>query len=345
MHTTDSYSVNDYETAASNIINSTDCKDVDVILAKIPRTSQYFSNTPYYRLKAMFTSKGFASQMITDATFNNLNWSYLNLGIALFSKAGGTPWVLASEMKKVDMVLGISVSNVITYKNRAGGYPRYVGCSNVFDSYGKWMFFDGTAEPFEEDKRTRNKQLKQLVNQAIAKFNALKNKPPKNIVIHYFKRFGQREIQSIKDALHESIGDDFNLACISINSTHPYRMYDKSTKDGSFPRGSYVYLNDKECLLSTTGETPIAGRRLGTPKLLQIRMDENTNSFMNMDEIVYQIFALTKLNWATSMSMNREPVTLAFSNAIAYLTAAMSESEWKGVTSVCPTLNGRPWFL
>jgi argonaute-like protein implicated in RNA metabolism and viral defense len=124
-------------------------------------------------------------------------------------------------------------------------------------------------------------------------------------------------------------------------------MYDRSTKDGSFPRGSFVYLRENECLLSTTGETPIAGLRMGTPRLLHIRLKHITEHFLEIDDIVNQIFSLTKLNWATSMPMIREPVTLVFSKAIAYLAAAMSEQEWKGITKpeISPALNSRPWFI
>jgi len=343
---TESTNIEEYEKAAMNIIKGFDYKDIDVILVSIPRTSRYFTETPYYRLKAIFTSHGYPTQMITEFTFRNLKWSYLNLASAIFSKAGGVPWVLASEMKNTDMILGISISNLITYKRRTGGRPRFVGCVNVFDNYGKWMFFEGTARLYEQDKSTRSEQLKELIKSCVQKFEAMKKKLPTNIVMHYFKKFSKREIEATEQILNETVGDH-NLACVSINSSHPFRMYDKSTSDGSFPRGAYTYFRENECLLSTTGETPIAKLRMGTPKLLHIRLQHKTSDFLNMDDIVKQIFSLTKLNWATSMPMIREPVTLVFSNAIAYLSAAISEQEWKGITKseVSPTLNSRPWFI
>jgi argonaute-like protein implicated in RNA metabolism and viral defense len=344
--TTNSTTVEEYERVATRLIKSTDHKDLDVILIYIPRTSKYFTSTPYYRLKSMFTSHGFPTQMITEYTFRNLKWSYLNLASAIFSKAGGVPWVLASEIKNTDMILGISISNIITYKRRAGGHPRFMGCANVFDNYGKWMFFEGTARLFEEDKGSRYDQLKELIEGCIQKFHAIKKRLPKNIVIHYFKRFGKKEIEAVEQILGKTIGDH-NLACVSINSSHPFRMYDKSTKDGSFPRGSFVYLRKNECLLSTTGETTVGGLRMGTPRLLQIRRGYINDGFLTTDDIVYQVFSLTKLNWATSMPMIREPVTLVFSREIAYLAAAMSEQQWKGITKpeISPTLNSKPWFI
>jgi len=347
--TTTSVNVDEYEKAASRLLKSTDYKGMDVVLIFIPKTPKYFTNTPYYRLKAMFTSHGYPTQMITQTTIDNLNWAYLNLASAIFSKAGGVPWVLESEMKNTDMILGLSISNVVTYKNRAGGASRFAGCVNVFDNYGKWMFFEGTTKLYEEDEPTRLEQLKELISNSVEKFRAIQNKLPKNIVIHSYKRFSRKEILSTKEILKDIIGD-YNLTCVSINSSHPFRLYDRKTADGSFPRGAYVYLKNNEALLSTTGETPIAGRRMGTPKPLHIRILERPELFSGkngVDAIVNQVFALTKLNWATAMPMIREPITLVFSRAIAYLAAAISEQEWKGITAseVSPILNNKPWFI
>jgi argonaute-like protein implicated in RNA metabolism and viral defense len=344
-----STSVDDYEKAALQFLKSTDYKDIDVILVYIPKTSRYFTNTPYYRLKSLFTSHGFLTQMITQTAIDNLKWSYLNLATAIYAKAGRIPWVLSSEMKNTDMILGLSISNVVTYRNKAGGFPKFVGCANVFDNHGKWMFLEGTANLYERDKPTRLEQFKELVSNALEKYRAVKKTFPKNITIHYYKKYSKEEIRSAKAILSDVAGD-CNLTCVSIDTSHPFRLYDRKTGDGSFPRGAYVYLGSNEALLSTTGETPIAGRRMGTPKLLDIKILQRANQFLGKDgtdEIVNQVFALTKLDWATATPMIREPVTLQFSRAIAYLTAAMSEQEWKGITSseVSPILNNRPWFI
>jgi len=346
---TSSVDVEDYGKAALQFLKSTDYKEIDVVLIYIPKTPRYFTNTPYYRLKAMFTSHGYVTQMITQTAIDNLDWSYLNLASAIFAKAGRIPWVLESEMKNTDMILGLSVSNVVTYKNKAGGFPKFAGCVNVFDNHGKWMFLEGTAKLYEHDKPTRLEQLKALISNAVEKFRAVKKTLPKSIIIHYYKKFGKEEILSTKAILKDVVGD-CNLTCVSIDSSHPFRLYDRKTGDGSFPRGAYVYLRHNEALLSTTGETPIAGRRMGTPKLLDIKIVQRAEPFSGkngIDEIVSQVFALTKLNWATATPMVREPVTLEFSRAIAYLAAAMSELEWKGITSseISPALNNRPWFI
>jgi argonaute-like protein implicated in RNA metabolism and viral defense len=270
----------------------------------------------------------------------------MNLAVAIFSKTGGIPWVLADGIEDIDMMVGISMSNRVTAKSRAGTRPRYVGCVNVFDRYGRWMFFEGTARLYNEDKSSRRLQLKELFQNCCTKFEAEKHKMPRNIVVHYYKKFSDFEIKALEEILDDVL-KEHSLACVSINSHHPYRVYDKTVSDWSFPRGAYVEFGENRYLLSTTGETPFAGRRMGTPRLLNVNIKHKTDDFVSDEELLEGVFGLTKLNWATSMPMVREPITLTFSESIAYLTAVLSEEEWKGITDakVNPNLSWRPWFI
>ncbi|MGB9614051.1 MAG: Piwi domain-containing protein [Fervidobacterium sp.] len=288
--TVDSLKTNEYEKAGTKFVKLNDPKNIDVVLAYVPKTSRYFSNTPYYRLKAILASEGFSSQMITEWTFENLKWSYLNLASAIFSKAGGIPWVLESEMKNTDMILGISISNFVSYKHRAGTRPRYVGYVNVFDNHGGWMFMEGTATLYEKGQKAA--QLKELITKAITKFQAKKNFLPRNIVLHYYKKFGKQEIETTINIMKELVGE-CSIAFVSIDDTHPIKLYDLKVDDGSFPRGYYAYLNPKnEILLSTTGFTTLAARRIGTPKLLHVRVKQYPNEFIGIDDIALQVFPL-----------------------------------------------------
>lgn len=339
----DSTTVSGYESSSLSFTRRSDPRMVDVVLVYIPKTGRYFTHTPYYRTKAILASEGFASQMITESTFTNLKWSYLNLASAIFSKAGGIPWVLESEMKNVDILLGVSISNVLSEKHRAGTRQRYIGYVNVFDSYGKWMFFEGTAKSYEVGKDS----LKELLSRAFERFEAEKKFRPKNVMIHYYKRWGKEEIESTERVLGDLL-DDFQVGFISIDDSHPFRLYDIGEQDGSFPRGHYVYLAENQILMSTTGHTPIAARRMGTPKLLHVMSrDQRPSKFIEMDDVALQVLSLTKLDWATVMPLVREPITLQFSREVAYLTAAISEQEWQSITrpEVNVMLSRRPWFI
>jgi argonaute-like protein implicated in RNA metabolism and viral defense len=344
LTTTTDDDVKEYEEVARTFIKGTDYRKIDAVLVYTHKTSRYLANTPYYRLKALFTSNGYPTQIITQSTFDNIRYSYVNLGSALFAKAGYIPWVLQSEMKNVDIIIGISVSNVISSKNRAGTSLRFVGYANVFDTYGKWMFFEGTGKTYSKEEKLV--QLRNLLEESIMKFKATNKVVPRNIAIHHWKRFSDEEITTTEETLGEVVGDH-NTAFITIDDSHPFRMYDTTCEDGSFPRGHYAFLGDKGILLSTTGATEISGRRMGTPKLLHISSVQKPNDFLEPDDIALQIFSLTKLNWASATPLIREPVSLLFSRKIAHQTATMSDPIWNDIvnSNISATLNNRTWFI
>jgi hypothetical protein len=206
------------------------------------------------------------------------------------------------------------------------------------------MFFEGTAKLYEKEQKAE--RLHELLSSAITKFEAEKGQAPRSIVIHCYKKFAREEIDGVKRFLDERV-KDYNVAFVSIDDSHPFRMYDLKVDDGSFPRGYYVYWNENEVLLSTTGYTDIAGRRMGTPKLLHIRSEQHPVKFLDADDLALQVLGLTKLDWATATPLVRQPITLQFSQELAYLTAAISAQEWQGMTSpeVNEILNRRPWFI
>ena len=143
----------------------------DVILCFIPLTSDFYTNTPYYRLKAILSVYGFPSQMLTQKTLNNPTYSYLNICSAMFAKAGYIPWVLGGEMPNTDIIIGISVSDRICDEHRIM-QNRYVGYINVFDEYGKWLFFEGTAEAY--NKSDIPNKMVELVKRAVERYKVEK---------------------------------------------------------------------------------------------------------------------------------------------------------------------------
>jgi hypothetical protein len=339
------FSIGDYEAAVNRLLKRSDPRKLGVVVVYVPHTDRFLGNTPYYRTKASLAFNGYPSQMVTENTLANLDWAYLNLASGIFSKAGGVPWVLESQMENADMILGLAPSEPVSSKRRVGFHNRYVGFANVFDKFGRWMFFEGTARAYEKG-RTAD-QLRELLGGAIDKYRASKGQLPRTVVIHYWKRFSRAEREVATRLLTEQVSG-VKVAFVSISDSHPFRLYATSTPDGSFPRGSYAWLNRNEILLSTTGHTEVAGRRAGTPVMLRLVSPfQHPRVFLQMPTLAEQVLGLTKLNWATVMPINREPVTLSYSRNLAYMTATVSEEEWSGIaeSNVNPILNTRPWFI
>jgi hypothetical protein len=318
--------------------------DVDVVLVHLTKRTQDFElDTPYYNAKAILLRYGLPSQMVTPPALADPQWIHANLASAIFAKAGGWPWVLATDIPDFDMILGLELSAAISKTKRAGSRPRYIGYANVFDEQGRWMFFESTSQLYDFGKH--QEQLADLVGIAVDRYEKVRGRRPYSIAIHYYKRFGEEEMELVTEVLRDKIGDH-RTAFITVDKSHPMRLYDIQIRDGSFPRGHYAQLSDTEFLLSTTGHTELARKRLGTPEVLKVAVKQSPEPFVSIDSIASQVLALTRLNYKTLTPIVGEPVTLLFASLVASFTAVFSEYQWKEAKAKPSSkLDTVPWFL
>ncbi|HEV2912858.1 MAG TPA: Piwi domain-containing protein [Pyrinomonadaceae bacterium] len=310
----------------------------------IEETPDFELDTPYFNVKPILLNYGLASQVVTQPSFRNEKWIHADLASAIFAKARGYPWVLSETLTGFNMIMGIGLSQAISKTRRAGARPRYLGYTNVFDEQGRWMFFESTPQLYDSDNP--KEQLASVVSNALERYKQERGYFPRSVSIHYYQRFSEQKIQVVNEVLQQKIGDGYRVAYVTIDESHSTRLYDIQTPDGSFPRAHYAQLSDTEVLLSTTGYTDLAKKRLGTPHILKISAKQYPEPFVSIDEIANQILALTRLNYKTLTPVVREPVTLLFSNLVAKFMANFSETQWKGAQTVPSSkINTVPWFL
>ena len=319
-------------------------KKLDVVLVHLPqRFNEFDYNSPYYYVKPRLLEFNIPSQMITPSALLNPEWKHANIASALFAKAGGHPWVLAEDFSHFDLIIGVALSQAISKTKRAGGHPRFIGFANVFDQFGRWMFFESTQETRDVD--APEEQLAELILHAVERYERDKKAAPQSVAVHYYKRFSHREMDATVAALSQNYSNT-RVAFITVDKSHPMRLYDLNMEDGSYPRGHYAELSDSELLLSTTGFTDLARKRMGTPQVLKVSVKYHPAPFVELEEIAKQILALTKLNYKTLSPTVGEPVTLLFANLVAKFTAVFSETQWKNAAVVGNGAANRvPWFL
>lgn len=335
---------NEYAMAIKQSLKFNNKLNIGIIY--VPQIMKYYKNSPYFTLKTYFASQGIPTQMITDKTFlptkYPLNYTLLNICTAIIAKCGGVPWVLKAKLENTDVIIGMSLSARLTNIGDNIQKNRYIGFANVFNEYGKWLYFFGKAHLYD-----KNQQVEQISNiiREIKQYYSSKNNyvSPKNIIIHNSKRFKKTNQEATYTLLKDSFGVDTKVAFITIDESHNYRCFDSNSQDGSFPRRHYVYLNDKEILLSTTGISELKGVfRLGTPKMLHIISDQYPVKFLNLNDVAFQILAMTKLNWASVTPAQREPVSIKYANKLAYIAANTELPQWEGLSD---RLFDKPWFI
>lgn len=340
--TIQSESTDAYVTGAQRLATRDEkSNQIDVVVTYLnDRTPPTSLDSPYFAVKPVLLERGLPSQMLTRFAFQKPEWKHVTIGSALFAKAGGIPWVLAEDIEEFDMIVGVSIGERIATTKRSGAKLRFVSYANVFDRLGRWMFFESMAAQY--DYKNHEEQFAQLIEQSLDRYKHAQNRYPAAIAIHYYKRFSREERRLIIEKVEAKV-PGARIAFITIDSSHPMRLYDLRISDGSFPRCHFVHLSDWEVLISATGFTELSQKRMGTPVFLKAAFNQYPKPFVEGKHIAKQILALTRLNYKAMTPLVGQPVTLEYAALAARFTAAFSEAQWKGVLN--PRIRAVPWFL
>jgi len=294
-------------------------------------------DAPYYQVKRFLFERGIPCQMVDTPILHNPDWKDLNLALNITAKCGIVPWVLPDALPDADFFIGLSYT-----KSRKQGAERLMGYANIFNEYGRWLFYSGNMETFSYEQRIQ--YFQNLVEQTLERLN-LHETP--HIYFHYSAKFSREDRAAILKAARR-VRPQGTYSFVWINSHHNVRLYDnRAETDGSLSRGSYVVASSNQIYLSTTGYNPYR-KTLGTPQPLEINIwtifpDNMPKSAPDLRALAVQILSLTKLNWASTDSLCAEPITTKYAGDIAYLTDAFLRQGQP--FKLHKALEKTPWFL
>lgn len=292
---------------------------------------------PYYRVKHFLLEAGFPSQMVSEETLADPTFKDFNLALDIFAKAGFVPWVLSEGLPDADLFLGLSYSSI---GGDNGGRDRLIGYVNVFDRYGRWLYYKGNTKPI--DFEGRNRAFASLLAEVAREYQK-KAKLQRLHVQHGFKlsRFGRHEIASGL----RSEAPDAEVSFVYVNRHSPVRLYDESPEgDGTLERGKYVLVAPNRFLIATTGQNDFGQKGLGTPRPLEVTVNRvRAKGKLDLRVYAQHILSLTRLNWASTKDFCREPITLKYASDIAYLMNVFLATS--GEFRLHPRLERTPWFL
>lgn len=296
-----------------------------VILLIMPRPLHGF----YHKIKARALQKRRRIQVILVDTLNKepLEFSLLNIGIALYAKAGGTPWILREPMLNArGLFIGISFHLDHEMKN------IYYGVMEVFDKYGKHLECKVRMykSPYEEEIKSvkglyiPRDDAKKMLNNIIEEYD------PVEIIFHKSALFHREEKKAIEEVCQQH---GIRCCLVHIEKSNPYRVY-MPNQDYVSLRGTIIFdlPNRDRAILITTGhsignyEKVKTWSGIGTPKPLEITVEKNTTEY-NVREIAGHILNTTKLDWNTTETSVKLPITLKYSNKAANLAPYLREPD------------------
>ena len=250
------------------------------------------------------------------------------LGIALYTKAGGVPWVLA-DVDPGTAFIGIGYA----LRSAPGSDSRFaICCSQVFDAEGSGLEFvayeANDVRLFGKNPFLRREQMLKVMARSLSIYQRKHSgDPPRRIVVHKNTEFRQEEIDGVFDAFSGAE----NIELVHVQQSCGWRgvLIPAHQRVHRYPcrRGTTFQLGRHEALLWTQGNLPAVtggkdyfkeGKGIPEPLLLVRHAGLGL-----MDDLCRETMALTKMDWNNDGPYDRLPATLNFADTLAMIVKRM----------------------
>jgi hypothetical protein len=292
-------------------------------------------------VKAVAASRNLPTQLVReDQALDyfcrcSVGW---RLGIALYAKAGGTPWRLA-DMEPDAAYIGLSYA----LRPDSAGPPRFVTCcSQVFDADGgglEFVAYEAEVASMEGDNPFLSRaDMRAVMARSLRLYqDRHAGQLPRRLVVHKTTTFKDEEVDGCFDAWSTVRKREVEL--IQVQSSSGWRGIRllKGQRQGergrpdAYPvhRGTMVYLSGTEVLLWVQGNAPAAvggasffkeQRGIPRPLLLTRHAGQGPAS-----EFCREVLALSKMNWNNDSLYDFLPTTLDYAHTLARTLKRMPE--------------------
>lgn len=245
----------------------------------------------------------------------------------LFYKFGNLPWKL-SDIREGVCYLGL----VFKKTNQLLNSNTVCSAAQMFLKDGDGSVFRGNIGPWqsknEKEYHLDEPSSHDLIGMALDDYHEKWKKYPIELFIHGRASFSDEEWSGFQKALNERSAPT-NLVGVVIKDSGGFKLFrDVSDAPSNYGvmRGMALKVDDKEGYLITRGFVPRLNTQpsLEVPNPLHIRI---TRGESNIETVMKDVLALTKLNYNACLYGDGLPVTLRFSDAIGSILTATDN--WK----------------
>ncbi len=241
----------------------------------------------------------------------------------LYYKLGRLPWRL-SDIREGVCYLGIIFKKL----NRDGGDKSVCSAAQMFLTDGDGSVFRGNIglwETKENEFHLNKDSAEALLGAALDDYFYKWQKYPNEFFIHGRSNFTDDEWKGFCLALAQRKASTqlVGITIKDINALKFYRRVDSQPSNYGVMRGQALIVSDDEAHLFTRGFIPRlnTSTSLEIPNPLQIKINRGE---ADIEVVIKDILALTKLNYNACIHADGLPVTLRFSNVIGSILTATS---------------------
>ena len=283
-------------------------------------------------VKAAAARLGLSTQIVTDQALSyhcraSVGW---RLAMALYAKAGGTPYKLAAGG-----MLDPSTAYIgLAYGVRDAGRPGHgfvVCCSQLFDGQGgglEFVAYDLTGDIDPRNPLLNSAQMRTVLSRSLGIYaDRHAGRRPGHLVIHKAFPFTEEETRGAAEAW----GRGENLTCVSLTRPAWRGILVTAAKDARTGGPRYGYAVDRGTLTQLDGHSAllwVAGNASaatlngnsylqggkGTPRPLLLTRHAGRGP---LAEPAAQVLALSKMDWNTDALYSSLPATISYAQVLA----------------------------
>lgn len=239
-----------------------------------------------------------------------------NISTAAFYKAGGRPWKLHGVRD------GVCYIGLVFKRDDTQPDPRHACCAaQMFLDSGDGVVFRGAVGPWYAPTTGQfhlsgeaSSALVKLAVDTYAKSN--EGKPPRELFIHGKVGFNDEEWKGFTAAVDTTVT---NLVGIKIRDDGSFRLFRSETHP--VLRGVAYPIAQGSAYLWTKGYAPRLKTYVGREVPRPLRVDI-VRGAADLETVLADIHALTKLNYNTCLLADGLPVTLRFASAVGQILTA-----------------------
>ena len=271
--------------------------------------------SPYYLIKNIFLKRGLAIQAVTIEQMqkrDGLKWSISGIGLQLFVKLGGIPWIVVPQNKNC-LIIGISSAHL---KDSDGNIRKYFAYSVCFDSSGLYKRLDvlGVNENHTSYIHSLKSHVMSIMNEQIVCGIT-------KCAIHVPYKLRKVEMEILYDCINEYKRDNANIEVVFIKINVNNRFFAYSNYNSKIPlSGTYMELSDREFLVWFEGlqqgkESVVTAKAVTNPVHIEFLRTEN----LAPDDIkgyLQDVINLSGANWR-GYNAKQMPVSIYYPELIA----------------------------
>lgn len=300
-----------------------------IVISVFPRSEERF----YYTLKNRCLKDNILLQVIHNETILNeyiFKWSVSSIGLQIFSKLGGTPWLVKSTQQKTLM---IGVGHSQSRDPETTQIQRFYAYSVLVESTGKFVSIKPLAN--HSDK---SEYLNEIANSVGALIE--ENQAYSKIVFHLPFKIKKEEIDIIESAIRNRDAA-VEVTLIRINDTSKFLGFNTLQNSLAPYESTFAALSFHEFLVWTEGlnfHSPNANKRYAHPLFIEFLYPKGNE--VNHSEHLQEILNLSGANFR-GFNAKALPVSLFYPKLISEFNKNFNDFDLEQVI----TDNNKPWFL